>query len=1030
MDTPRWNWKGNEIAPEVDWNTGKDGGGSGSHNGGSGGNRNSLVIDEDYYYYSVKVVTSSNAPVSGAVVEFSNRTGVVETVTTGSDGCAVHIEPTNNDYPERFDCVVRAIGYKEQSPENGVVGSYNQQEYTYVQLEQDEGKYYYSLSVVDRTSREPIPNVTVERYNINQVLIETTVTDGEGFYIYQNNEGGRLYFKVKKNGYKDSNLEYIVGTTNFNDVKLFRLERDPQANYYYVIAVKDNAGNPVVGAKVKTYKDFARTQAYSSGTVARNQADDEIFFEVCSKMSSILNIDISSISLGDDLVNDFGVNQEEMTELMSYLDSLYGTQTISSDFGDLNTVQKIVDYIKTSGTVTSLPVTIHTTDSNGLINVSNKAFATQPNPIYVKGISVPSGYSWAVDSGSLPATLSPTTPGVTLTTTAYAAGTYYHNFVVVDKQTQQALPGAEVTYTDANGNILVKKTSLSTGVVQYSNKTEYVYVSVTKNGYTSTSRTKYKGKTTNDRVSPIYISQKRTVQVVYEDGTPAPKMTVGIFKTNPNPKKKHKPLKIARYKTYETGYIDYLGDDVYNDPDLKDMYAEVMNYATDPDKPEDKAALRKSLFDLNPAIVIVLPPFYDDGGLGYNEFDEFNEVSVSRIKNNISLGNQEIDEKGVSKRVAYNTDDFRIEILDPDAVTTYDIFSCIPIVVNNHQKNVIGAVDIDMKQDINDLKIKTINRYSGYYNPIFKDILFYKNLVDNEEECPYSNTEFDESYEDNLGKFGIIDHMWFHKANNQGQKIITSLTPYYPLTGQYALDNREYNIFESNWDMDYYTRQLTLKSSDTCENIGSMKDNICMFGSKYLNVPNKIEICGFDPGEGDGEWNDDWITNPDACSGEVMIKEINDNSVNFYFFIRKRILRYFREMLKEEFEKYIGSDYYSFGKPGVDDDIDEYVSKNVLKLYKLEKIRVFIRRIKKGQHNSRIENNYTEYMQYIPDPKTDELVEITKENLGYFKSHGFVERNNVTITKMNSDDFDRKLVYNLRNGMQEYFGFSFLLKKI
>ena len=204
-----------------------------------------------------------------------------------------------------------------------------------------------------------------------------------------------------------------------------------------------------------------------------------------------------------------------------------------------------------------------------------------------------------------------------------------------------------------------------------------------------------------------------------------------------------------------------------------------------------------------------------------------------------------------------------------------------------------------------------------------------------------------------------------------------------------------------------------------------MKNGLCMFGSKYLNVPNTIEIFGFDLGKDinwNGEWNDEWIINSDACPGEVMFKEVNNNSVDYYFFFRKRILRFFYEKLKDEFEKYIHSDF-SFGKPGLEDDIYEYVTKNVLKLYKLEKVRVFVRRTKIGQHNSKVENDYIKYLGVNPSTGTP-------YDISYFRQHGFIEINNIFMNKLNRDDFDRKITYNLKRGIREEFAFGFILKKI
>ena len=215
MDTPRWKWNGNEIAPEVDWN---DKGG-----GGGGGNNGNLVIDEEYYYYSVKVVNASNEPIRRASVTFQMQDGTQEIVLTDSSGRATHIENVLNEPEETCRCVVNVAGY-DSLEKNDIPGSYSQQNYTEIVIDQTTGVYYYALSVVDRTSREPIPGATVEVYNINQtVLVHTDRTDENGSYIYSNTTGDRLYFKIKKNGYKESNKEYIIGAETITEVKLFRL---------------------------------------------------------------------------------------------------------------------------------------------------------------------------------------------------------------------------------------------------------------------------------------------------------------------------------------------------------------------------------------------------------------------------------------------------------------------------------------------------------------------------------------------------------------------------------------------------------------------------------------------------------------------------------------------------------------------------------------------------------------------------------------------------------------------------------------
>ena len=397
----------------------------------------------------------------------------------------------------------------------------------------------------------------------------------------------------------------------------------------------------------------------------------------------------------------------------------------------------------------------------------------------------------------------------------------------------------------------------------------------------------------------------------------------------------------------------------------------------------------------------------DDTDTDISIYDAFNLMCVNQLKKSINEG----------KRVTYiGGNAYTIKIVDPDTVNVYDVFRSSPVILESNQKSVVGSVDVKLKTDINDLNLKMINRYSGYYNPIFKDILFFNDYENDNQLCPYSNTEFDFDYKDNYGSFGVIRNMWFHKVNDENKNIITTLEPYYPIIGQYALDYKDYNIFGSSWDKDYYTKQLDIKHSEKCMNIASMKNELCMFGSKYLNVPEKIEIESFLDG---GEWNRDWIDNPENCPGEVMYEEINNNNADFYFFLRKRLIRYFTNMLMDEFKKYINPKY-SYGLTGdsdyyLSDDIEAYVEKNILKLYRLKKIRVFVKSEKKGINNRNIENNYKDFLGYS-------IIELKKNR--------FKEVKNISMTKVTTDEFDRKVVYNLKNDEQESFGFSFIVEKI
>ena len=120
--------------------------------------------------------------------------------------------------------------------------------------------------------------------------------------------------------------------------------------------------------------------------------------------------------------------------------------------------------------------------------------------------------------------------------------------------------------------------------------------------------------------------------------------------------------------------------------------------------------------------------------------------------------------------------------------------------------------------------------------------------------------------------------------------------------------------------------------------------------------------------------------------------------------------------------KYINKEY-SFGNKGtIEDDVDEYVEKNLLKLYKVDNVYMYVRGDKIGINNKNIENEYLRY--------------VDKNNI-YKIAVGFpVERiddeevlkdSKFIMSKIN--DFDRHIIYNLKSGFKESFGFGVSIKR-
>jgi hypothetical protein len=376
---------------------------------------------------------------------------------------------------------------------------------------------------------------------------------------------------------------------------------------------------------------------------------------------------------------------------------------------------------------------------------------------------------------------------------------------------------------------------------------------------------------------------------------------------------------------------------------------------------------------------------------------------------------------------------YKIRVIEPDSIEIEDRYEAVPVKITQNNKSVVGSIEIKEKQDIDKKGVIVINRYSGFYNPIFNDILYFDDYVYSESvgrlrnavkfELSYSNTNIDYTYNDEYGEFGVIKNMYYHKTNtSRSDEILTSERPIYPAINEYALDYRDYNIFSSSWDEGYFISQDDLDNRSMCEGIGSMKDSLCMFGSKYLNLPDYIFIDTFENGK---MWNETMVKDiRDNTDTEIMYKEINNRSVMYYLFIEKRLKRHLKESLMEVFSKYINKQY-SFGNKGtIEDDVEEYVEKNLLRLYKVDRVYMYVKSDRMSIRNKMIENEYLKYVDKNNDDKINKykfsFIEIGGEKM--LKDSKFIMR------KIN--EFDRTITYNLKNGFKESFGFGVSFKRI
>ena len=469
--------------------------------------------------------------------------------------------------------------------------------------------------------------------------------------------------------------------------------------------------------------------------------------------------------------------------------------------------------------------------------------------------------------------------------------------------------------------------------------------------------------------------------------------------------------------------VDFeIGNITISTPDMSGSDSDNSEFSINTYFSSPNRGIESLLIDI--VIVDIFDTDYDSFGLK-NYFSVFEQISMYSITQHIN------NDYGVEYISTVVDNKYKIRVVEPDCIEVVDKYESVPLIITQNNKRVLGSVDIKLKQDVDKIGIKTINRYSGFYNPIFNDILYYGDYTYTKTvgrlrtletfELPYSNTYIDYNYEDEYGKFGVIKNMYYHKTNiQQSDKILTSENPIYPIINEYALGYRDYNVFSSSWDVGYYISQDNLDNSYICEGIGSMKEGLCMFGSKYLNLPDYIFIDTFENGK---LWDEKVVIDVrDNTNTEIMYKEINGTSVRYHLFIEKRLKRYLKDKLLEVFSKYINKKYSFGSQETIEDDVEEYVEKNLLKLYKVDKVYMYTKSDRMRINNRVIENDYLKYI--------DESNEIRiKSGFPVETVAGGVKMKDSKFTVGKVNEFDRTITYNLKPGFKESFGFGISFKR-
>ncbi len=329
-------------------------------------------------------------------------------------------------------------------------------------------------------------------------------------------------------------------------------------------------------------------------------------------------------------------------------------------------------------------------------------------------------------------------------------------------------------------------------------------------------------------------------------------------------------------------------------------------------------------------------------------------------------------------------------------------------------------------------RITPIGRHAGYYQPTALSIISFRDPYLNidfntltgvttstggsipdelykfkvMELCRYSNTQFNSK---DIENFGQIKNLFYHKVNEEDPSTVLELSQdsaylsLYPLINEVGIAKRDFYLWSSNWEPSYFTKSIDKSQIETIIGTKAMTERKSYFGSKYLKVPQQIQLETFNH----SPFIKAAIKQPSLIDGTFMTFE-NDTTVTFYNFIQKRLIEYLFEPIKEQFKKYIKPEF-SFGDiDTLDDDVIRYITQNILQLYKISNVDFYV---KSTRQKGRL------------DYSTAELTDSEKT------AAGLSINTSVGSKLLNTNPFDLSLIYNKRKGFTESFGFSITIVK-
>ena len=232
-------------------------------------------------------------------------------------------------------------------------------------------------------------------------------------------------------------------------------------------------------------------------------------------------------------------------------------------------------------------------------------------------------------------------------------------------------------------------------------------------------------------------------------------------------------------------------------------------------------------------------------------------------------------------------------------------------------------------------------RYSGPYEPKFKDLLFFGNQKDDSilsKDLRFDQTKFNPE----VPSFGIIEKFNYLKVSEKGIGTLTlaknnKYIPLYPIIDETAIGNKNFYIFHSNWDPGYFQESVTKGNPQPRAGTREMREYKSFFGSKIMKTRTNLKMETIKVSQVPILAN----INLNLISDEIIFEE-TDTLIRGIISVDKRLVRFLIEDGADKyFKEHLISEFGTGDSKSIEDDIDEYLRENILPSYFLQSLVIY-----------------------------------------------------------------------------------------